>query len=180
MYIENAEIIVKLQIGTVVTIILLFVFMHLYRKLKIFIENWKKRKKKHEVVICGGLKTSKRRRRRKKYIITSDYISPTIPIIKKSVKKPKLPKPKKIDLILNEIKSISYPKEDLNKKLLEERWSWLLSQLKEGKKVRIDCNYHFGELRGNDILLKAKKDLKRLGYKVKLSLKDSYGEIWLD
>lgn len=45
MYIENAEIIVKLQIGTVVTIILLFVFMHLYRKLKIFIENWKKERK---------------------------------------------------------------------------------------------------------------------------------------
>lgn len=139
-----------------------------------------KKKEKARSSYLWRIKNFKEKKEKKKYIITSDYISPTIPIIKKSVKKPKLPKPKKIDLILNEIKSISYPKEDLNKKLLEERWSWLLSQLKEGKKVRIDCNYHFGELRGNDILLKAKKDLKRLGYKVKLSLKDSYGEIWLD
>lgn len=124
-----------------------------------------KERKKEEIKIikiCGGLKKPKPKKPKptQPTQLKPEEWEPPKPIIipARKIKKPKTPK-KKI-----EIPEIE--KRDLSKEKIKSKWLPLIQKLEREGEITIDGNFHFGSLRGYDIALRLKKDLKRLGYNI--------------
>lgn len=62
---------------------------------------------------------------------------------------------------------------------LEKKWESLIHELRENGTVKISRHSHHGQLRGVDILIHARRDLKRIGYEVEIVKKGYDGEIRL-
>ena len=128
-----------------------------------------KERKKEEikvVKICGGLKKPKPKKPKptqSTQLKPKKEWEPPKPIIipARKIKKPKTPKKKIIEI--PEIEE-----RDLSEEKIKSKWLPLIQKLEREGELTIDGNFHFGSLRGYDIALKLKKDLKRLGYNIYL------------
>jgi len=63
---------------------------------------------------------------------------------------------------------------------IRAKWQPLIKRLEDGERIFIGRNDHYGSARGTDILLCARRDLKRLGYNCKIKKNGYDGEIWLE
>jgi len=88
----------------------------------------------------------------------------------KKVKKPKQ-KPVKRKLLLQPDTS----KQDHAAERIKAKWRPIIAQLNSFGSYRVTGNTHYGALRGRDILRHAKRDLRKIGIKTKLTFDDNYG-----
>jgi len=171
----NPEIIIVMGLVGVFLIFLPFLISRIYRSLHRKLKSLKK--KKPVVKICGGLR--KPRVRVPKPSIPAkhrveDWTPPgPIEIPARKIKKPKVVKKKVIEIPKIE-------ERDLTREKLLAKWKPLLQELENKGEVVIDGNMHYGGLRGYDIVLKAKKELKLLGYKVKVKGDEKQAKISLE
>lgn len=160
----NPEILLLFGILGLMIIFSPFIIFELKRKIKRFIEKRKRTKTQSIIKICGGLPKPKTKPSKSKPITQKpvEWEPPkpiTVPI--KKIKKPKIPKKKEIELPKVE-------ERDLSEEKIKSKWLPLIEKLEREGEIEIDSNFHYGSLRGYDIALKLKKDLKRLGYNIHL------------
>ena len=159
----NPEIVIVMGLVGVFLIFLPFLISRIYRSLQRKLQSLKKEEPR--IVICGGLKKPKVRVPKPPEPVkprTVDWIPPgPIKIPTRKIKKPKIIKKKTIEIPKIEEK-------DLTREKLIAKWKPLLEVLEARGEITIDSNFHYGGLRGYDIATKLKKDLKKLGYKIKV------------
>ena len=137
-----------------------------------------KRFKKHQPVpvkYCGGVRTKKGHHESRKNTIPS-MIDTKITRRKPSAKRKFYginPKEKKL------IKSVGVDEYVVRNEMLRTKWNSLIRVLESDGKVFVSRHAHYGGIRGNDILLIAKRDLRRIGYNVDIKLTGHDGYIIL-
>ncbi|MHA1852537.1 MAG: hypothetical protein ACTSUF_03410 [Candidatus Heimdallarchaeaceae archaeon] len=135
-----------------------------------------RKEKKPKIIYCGGM-PSKKRRKHKRKPIAPEIFEPEIHIRGELFKKLGISyeKPKR-QRGVKEVE-LSKVKEDKTEQILYNKWQPFIRLLEEQGTVYISKNEYYGSLRGKDIIRFAKKDLKRLGYKVDVKLRDYDGYI---
>lgn len=100
-------------------------------------------------------------------------------ILKKlGIKREKIKKPEQIHVKLEQKPPI--PEQKPLK--LEHKWGPLIEWLKNhptNYTLKINKNWHYGKIRGSDILIAARRDFKRMGIDVEVKLMGDYGTIRL-
>jgi len=140
---------------------------------------WLKRllgkKEEHRVKYCGGIKSVRHKRRHRK---SGKHFEPSTEdpkIIKKSVEK-YVPSD-----IAEPTAAIEPPMEAVLKhEILMAKWRPFIRLLKERGTIDVNRNVYYGSLRGIDVILHAKRDLRRLGYDVSIKTKGRDGSITLN
>jgi hypothetical protein len=141
---------------------------------------FRKEKPKPKVIYCGGVSTGKRKRRKRPKIPVPSTGPPVREptrgeILKELGVTPGKPRKKAPERVIE----LAPVKEDKTLQVLRKRWRPFINILKERGPIHVSKHDHYGSLRGRDILRFAKKDLRRLGYSVKIKPKGYGGDIWL-
>jgi len=130
------------------------------------------RKEKEAVLkYCGGVRTRHGHHEPKRWSTPS---TTEMRIVRKSVERV-MPSD-----IIEPSASVKPHRDAVSKhKRLQAKWRLLVGRLERHGTVFIGRNEYYGSLRGIDIILHAKKDLRRLGYDVSIRTKGRDGYITL-
>lgn len=128
--------------------------------------------KEPEVKYCGGIRTRRGHHEPRRWMTPSTN-EPKV--TRKSVDRTRPSD------IISPSASAEPPREAVSKrKILLAKWRPFIRSLKIHGTVFINRNEYYGSLRGIDIILHAKKDLRRLGYGVSIRMKGRDGSVTLE
>ena len=170
----NPEISIVIGLVGVFLIFSPFLISYIYRSLHRKLKSLKK--EKPVVKICGRLPKPKVKVPKPKP--TKPKAEDWTPLEPIQIPVRKIKKPKVIRRKIIEIPEIK--ERDLTREKLLAKWKPLLQELESKGEVVIDGNTHYGSLRGYDIVLKAKKELKMLGYKIKVEGDEKLAKIMIE
>lgn len=122
----------------------------------------------YRLKICGGMPTRKGHKEPKRHVTPSRH---ECRITKRKVR---VGKRRKKEFTLKRAQENSSEREHL-----EIKWRQVIRMLDMNGRVMVTRHSHFGSLRGIDILLNAKRDLKRLGINVSIKKDDDVSIISL-